>query len=63
MISKAIVGVVEVPLPALCGTIPGQFRNYQIHFVRQHFGSPGKVVHFAGHTKLPSMMAISHRFT
>jgi hypothetical protein len=40
----------------ICGTTQRQFRDFQIHFVEQRFGSPGKVVHFAGHTKFPSLL-------
>jgi hypothetical protein len=45
-----------VPSQALCGTTQGQFPNFQILFVKQRFGSPGKVVHLAGHAKLPSLL-------
>jgi hypothetical protein len=30
-------------LVSFCGTIPAQFRHFQIHFVKQRFASPGKV--------------------
>jgi len=41
---------------ALCRTIQHQFRDFQIHFVKQRFGSRGKLVHLADHTKLPSLL-------
>jgi len=44
-----------VPFHTLCGTIPGQFHDFQIHFVEQHFGNHAKAVQFAGYTKLPSL--------
>jgi len=47
---------VEPQLVCFCRTIPGQFHDYQIHFMRQHFGSPSKAVHFADHTKLPFLL-------
>lgn len=40
----------EASLRTLCGTIKRKFRDFQIHFVEQIFGSPGKVIHFGGHT-------------
>jgi hypothetical protein len=40
----------------LCGTTQHHFRDFQIHFVEQRFGSPGKLVGSAGHTKLPSLL-------
>jgi hypothetical protein len=44
------------PCQALCDTIPGQFRNFQIYFVEQHFGRSGRVGHLVGQTKLPSLL-------
>jgi hypothetical protein len=37
-------------------TTQHQFRNYQIPFVKRRFGSRGKLVGSAGHTKLPSLL-------
>jgi hypothetical protein len=50
------IGSVEGRFMRICGNIQGQFPNYQIHFVKQGFGSPGKLVSSAGHTKLPSLL-------
>jgi hypothetical protein len=33
-----------------------QFRNYQLHFVKKHFGTSGGVGHLVGHTKLPFLL-------
>ena len=41
---------------ALCRTIQLQFRHFQIHFVKQRFGTPGKLVGSVGQTKLPSLL-------
>ena len=30
--------------------------DFQIHFVKQHFGVPGRVVGLAGHTKFPCLL-------
>jgi hypothetical protein len=46
----------RLPSEALCGTTQHQFRDFQILFVKHRFGSPGKVVHFAVHTKLPFLL-------
>jgi hypothetical protein len=46
----------RLPSEALCGTTQHQFRDFQILFVKHRFGSPGKVVHFARHTKSPSLL-------
>lgn len=43
-------------LRGLSGTNQHQFRHFQIHFVTQRFGSPGKLVGSAGHTKLPLLL-------
>jgi hypothetical protein len=40
----------------LCGTTQHQFRDFQIHFVKQCFGSPGKLVDLADLAKLPSLL-------
>jgi hypothetical protein len=39
----------------LCGTIQRQLRDFQMHFVKQRFGSPGRVVSLAGHMKFPCL--------
>jgi hypothetical protein len=39
-----------------CGTTQRQFRDFQIHFVRQHFGSSGRAASFSRHTKLPFLL-------
>lgn len=43
-------------LVSFCGTIPVNFRDFQIHFVEQRFGSRGNVADPADHAKLPSLM-------
>jgi hypothetical protein len=50
-------GSVEARFMRICGTIQGQFRDFQIHFVKQHFGEFRQVGHLVGHTKLPSFAA------
>jgi hypothetical protein len=40
----------------LCGTIPGQFHDFQILFVEQRFRSPCAAVDLADHAKLPSLL-------
>ena len=40
----------------LCGTTQHQFRDFQIHFVKQRFGSRGRVVGLAGSTKFPCLL-------
>jgi hypothetical protein len=51
------------PCQALCGPIPGQFRDFQIHFVRQQFGSPGGAANFSKHLKLPFLLQeLAHEF-
>jgi len=38
------------------GERQGQFRDFQIHFVEQYFGSPGRATPSVGHTKLSSLL-------
>jgi hypothetical protein len=40
----------------ICGTIPGQFPNYQIDFIEHVFGGCGRIGHSLRHTKLPSLL-------
>jgi hypothetical protein len=40
----------------ICGTIPGQFRNFQTPFMEQRFGGSGRVIGLAVYTKFPSLL-------
>lgn len=57
--SRPSLASVEPQLACFCRTIPGQFRDYQIHFVEHHFGGCGRAGHSLRHTKLPFLMAKS----
>jgi hypothetical protein len=45
-----------MPSGVLCGTIQRQLSDFQIHFVKQFLGNPGKVVDLADHTKKASFL-------
>jgi len=48
---------------ALSGTTQRQFRDFHIHFVKLHFGSPGRASHSVGHTKFPFLLQeLAHEF-